>query len=955
MADTGATQEFCPNCTKFGLPILPLRYAVARDDVKEKAPPLVAPFGDGVNDVRLPAGVARYTLRTLRQGYLYVFNDMRGRWSAYQVAEDGVLFQFDIRDRSPPPATSEDDAPKEVCSRHGNPPLSQCILVPDAANATILWMAFSDVAWTPEVFKRYSSRNYRKKHMRQIDVGAWFRGKGNRTQPHMDRLDKLVDRVSEYHFEPPAEESQSPEQIAEHEKRNAALPPEERSILLETVTIRPYPACDYSPHDFKNCKSGADAMTAAANQAGAQWGYPPAMVALDDPLGITMELATMMSFQFDRFMARPQFERPLAISAILRSLEDTIRSNAELEKIKSRKEAAVSELEYWRNIPWTTGEGPRDPNRYRAEVGHYDRMQNDPTYRAEWQAKVADAEQTAVDSLTPEDLKRSAESAWARYRKKLRRDQPQLWSRNTFEPELRKLDRTMIVPLARAHNAWMESDALLLYFDGNFDDQNIESGIAFVDAVLLCVQDSQQNAVSFDKYRACLSAAKVDEKNYFLRAMAYNQKEILDGLKAAVSKDGIPVRDLPSVPWKSIISLYQKSLKDVNVVAEEGGNSSVARLIVALAGPVMKALDDAVDKSVGALVVALGGMGKAPVVYMQATGFVSDMLDDFVAKLQQEIPALNKVDPALLKDRIKIKTRGGNRTMTPAGKGRWNMQVRFDRFTLGNITEKTVKKSPSTALNQVERAIMASRDALPDNAAQRWRAMFNTNFKLGVVQGLFQLWSTFSAAKALDGAMAHRQEENGWKFTAAVAGSVGAFATAAGDVIEGSYKIGGRLAPAMNGFWHRALQYTARAVGLFAAVVLAFWDLKNMWAEARQGNVGMAALYLASGIAGIGAALLLTGWLKFTLLGLTATGWGLLLAAIVLVVGLLIAYFKDDDLQDWMERCFFGAFAPSDRYVALDEELEQFKIATKQTDEAPKEDDSEDQDHVSDELVPQGG
>src|SRR5690606_26001963 len=118
--------------------------------------------------------------------------------------------------------------------------------------------------------------------------------------------------------------------------------------------------------------------------------------------------------------------------------------------------------------------------------------------------KVADAKQRAADSLTAEDLKKSADKAWGRYQKKLKDGQPQLWSRSVYEPKLKRFEKEFITPLANAHNAWLEDDELLLYFEGNFDDQSAESGVAFVDTVLLCLQDTQQNAIAFSKYQACL-------------------------------------------------------------------------------------------------------------------------------------------------------------------------------------------------------------------------------------------------------------------------------------------------------------------------------------------------------------------------------------------------------------------------------------------------------------------
>ena len=56
----------CPFCEKQGLPILPLRYAVARTDFDEALPhwqalDLPSGTGGGVTDIRLPDESAKYT------------------------------------------------------------------------------------------------------------------------------------------------------------------------------------------------------------------------------------------------------------------------------------------------------------------------------------------------------------------------------------------------------------------------------------------------------------------------------------------------------------------------------------------------------------------------------------------------------------------------------------------------------------------------------------------------------------------------------------------------------------------------------------------------------------------------------------------------------------------------------------------------------------------------------
>ena len=82
----------CPVCTIVGLPIMPLRYGLAwaGEDVGDgqKAPELSAPFATSV----LPAlgtDKAHYTLRLLRAGYLYVYDEGNDDWSGYEVDDGG--------------------------------------------------------------------------------------------------------------------------------------------------------------------------------------------------------------------------------------------------------------------------------------------------------------------------------------------------------------------------------------------------------------------------------------------------------------------------------------------------------------------------------------------------------------------------------------------------------------------------------------------------------------------------------------------------------------------------------------------------------------------------------------------------------------------------------------------------------------------------------------------------
>uniref|UniRef100_UPI0031DE2C17 toxin VasX n=1 Tax=Herbaspirillum sp. TaxID=1890675 RepID=UPI0031DE2C17 len=149
----------CPACDRKGLLILPLRYAVARADVPglSAAPALADPFASGDDGIVLPADLAHYTLRTLRSGYLYVFNESWGRqgWTAYTVDAQGYLGEFDIHAKSPPLPDVLANAP---CGRRATAELARCIAIADAhlpERLGTVWLSFSATPWTAALVRRH--------------------------------------------------------------------------------------------------------------------------------------------------------------------------------------------------------------------------------------------------------------------------------------------------------------------------------------------------------------------------------------------------------------------------------------------------------------------------------------------------------------------------------------------------------------------------------------------------------------------------------------------------------------------------------------------------------------------------------------------------------------------------------------------------------------------------------
>jgi hypothetical protein len=190
----------CNMCKKKGLPILPVRYAVFADTKAHGASGAIrlmgSKFGDGVTNIALKK--AKYILKTLRYGYVYVFYPKTGRWQAYAVTAEGNLYEF--------PADMNIDRSREQpfnCHQAGHAQLAQCITIEDAQKAGVIYIAFSEERWTKKVRDTYATNimGCRDKRMQKFDATAWFNG--STQQPHADGVAHVADLLCEYKGSPP--------------------------------------------------------------------------------------------------------------------------------------------------------------------------------------------------------------------------------------------------------------------------------------------------------------------------------------------------------------------------------------------------------------------------------------------------------------------------------------------------------------------------------------------------------------------------------------------------------------------------------------------------------------------------------------------------------------------------------------------------------------------------------
>lgn len=597
-----AAADYCPNCIRFGFPILLARYAVARTDaeVRRRAPPLQAPFGSGVQDIVLPASDAQYTLRLLRGGYVYAFSETRDEWLAWQVNEHGDLSSFDIRDTSPPP--QNDDAPAS-CSRHGSAMMSKCIVLPDAKWGTTLWLAFSAAPWTARVWRRHQDAAYRQRSMRRIDMAGWV-GSGN-PQPHMASLYQTLDQVAEFHLV------------------------DTYSVLPETPDATNLPRMEVLPgaHALAHSLSGRvqyaqhqlDLLRAQARLAARQvapdhpLAVAPALVALDDPVGIIADLNQLAVTRLLEWENEPERAEKRQSAAAITALREAIHQGAIEDEVHRKRTSAM------------VGRGIVGVFGGRAAAQELSRslpLWTDDVFAVE----------------DEEEVLRLGRTSWKKYRKHLRGgNEYARWLKNTYLDEQDRFYQKHIAALDDGYIAWLSAAAFKQHMVCNFDSTDTTSGILYQEAVTAMLQDATSRGKVFAYVLEKLeNGDPLDPESILLRAQLWNQDALISDWKQVLASTSTEAGARDWLLAANGLSNAFKGLLDNPAAGKSAGMyQGSARLLEHLSGPVTRMVGDEIGRMVAAdvgrlparwqmgLLTAMSQSGSPQTQLMDLTGYTT--------------------------------------------------------------------------------------------------------------------------------------------------------------------------------------------------------------------------------------------------------------------------------------------------------------------------------------------
>ncbi|WP_336222119.1 T6SS effector BTH_I2691 family protein [Citrobacter amalonaticus] len=308
----------CNFCRRSGLALLPVRPGVKAQD--DSAPDFPSTF---TAPAVAAQGETAYTARLLREGFLYIWNEMTGSWINYFSTEEGYFY----------PLPESGDIPPDVVSGKTRPCISEPselasaslitlpVLLPPFKNG-VFWFAWSEAEWTDAVRKKHEDAGYRAQYMQRFDMDSWI---NSGSAENVTSISGLTDSVAEY------------------------------SSGAAGSEIR-----QWSPVFWKetHAMESINLVMAAESLSPGKGG----IIVLDDPVAVTQEISALCNWRLDKnFSSNPDYTRGLALSSALAGLQDAMCTQFERDLLE-QDERMENQVRYG----WETTGGipiPAQPSR----------------------------------------------------------------------------------------------------------------------------------------------------------------------------------------------------------------------------------------------------------------------------------------------------------------------------------------------------------------------------------------------------------------------------------------------------------------------------------------------------------------------------------------------------------------------------------------------------------------
>lgn len=601
------------------------------------------------------------------------------------------------------------------------------------------------------------------------------------------------------------------------------------------------------------------------------------VLTVPDPAGTAQELALLMKHYADIFNSNPDRKRKLTASNAIQGIERAVRVQSELGEISGAEKMADEQISH-------------NP------LGH---LLFESTRR----------QTENLRNVTETEAQRGANYGWKKYEKKFSNADRAAWQKS-FDQQLQAHATQYIAPLALNHAELMRSAALANYFECNYDRRHPESGAVYTTVLTHCISTTQDKSACAALYNEWLSGNIGDTRNLLLQAMVLNQKSLADAVKGATTVS----IDLRQIPWDNLFSTYSTSFDRL----AEGGREAAALLIVQIAGPIARMFGKVMDGSAGfrAAVMATGLISGHPVVVCEIVGskklFRAHLIRELVRASGQTLSE-NQMKSAVAAELKRQQVHGA--PMEGSSKRRWVMlgDKEMIRSMPANLTPKQRAAWLAKSIKSVE--------AVESLNLGRWRRVINSNVRFGIVAAILQAASLTKLVADEEKSLANDNFDAKSRLYAGITAFAATTSEVMGHALGGRVALGMRFGQGLASSSGRLLRFGGRWAGVFVGLVVAGLDARKAYIEAKENASGLViGAYVGSAVVGFALSAALLFGASIPIIGL--------LVVLLIGIGILIEYIKDNPLQDWLERCPWGILS-AQRYPDMATEQAQLAQALK--------------------------
>lgn len=802
-----------------------------------------------------------YTTRVLRTGYLYLYDEARKRWQAYHVNPGGYFLPIDAGLDMPSALTKG----REPCSRQGHREIASCITIPSPKLATVVWMAYSEVQWTPRMLELHAGNAaFRAQYMYKLDVQALLKALpvGEPVRP----ISRLAETVAEY-------------------------------------------APDANAKQFAfSAEAWVDRVPTTESLIGACEHLLPSkgvIVALTDPTGILQDLAILAKSHEEAFLDQGDRRYHVAVNGWLQGLEDQIKDASQREWIGS----ALDERAY-RADPMAS-----------PDINNFRRLSPFGFTATRKGFQVATSNRLAgMDTL--DNLEQLADERWARYSKKLDAGERKAWQEK-FADDLAAYHDTHIGPLVEGHVAWMKSLAMKNYKLSAFDDHDPESGLAYVQVVTACVQGTDDKAACQKLYNEWINGDPADPGNIILSALAYNQKAIK--LELASLGNGVTWAQLA---WDKFNAGVDNLFKNLAAGTPDVLGALLASIAGTVARALKEAaLSPRAHAGLVAIGIAARQPVVRVEITGSKKRFRAALIREML-RLHEPKISHHKLQKAVAVELRRLEVCGvplGG----PNEPKHWLLMVNPEhvkgmpsglsasqraKWLAQSI--KTPEQVEALNLNKYRAQVKGAGESLRRLGAQ---ASYHAPFGFAVLGLLANVAAWDSLREDEQKAMRHKQSETHDRVTAQCVQVWGAAGEVLGKGVEKLVVPVLRGGQAVTTVLAKGVHAIGWGAGLVGALAISLLDLGRSIQEYLDGDWASSAAYGISFFLGFAATVAIAwpgvGSIVGLILVIALIGWTFIMSRII-----------DDDLQDWAERCVWGVLR-SHRYNDFATETEELNKA----------------------------